>query len=402
LLVCCVCVCLGDGHMKLVTLPDAVKSGARCLDGSPPAFYYRAATDSKYATKWVIYIQGGGWCYKDEACLDRAKTSLGSSTQMAKTMGGAGVMSDSATVNPEFHAWNHVVLAYCDGGSFSGARIDPVTVGGKKIYYRGYYNLKAIFDALKSKYGMNKATEVLLTGGSAGGVATFIHADQIASMLPKTVKKYKASPFSGMFMRHVNVNNEVVYENQLKHVFEIQNCTYGVDTHCLAGKKPEDKHLCMFGQETIKYTMTPMFVMNSMYDAWSLRCIMTAEPVQASSPQNYNCSRAPGWYHCVEEETCSKTQFTEINTKWADDYRSMIKANTGLKNRGNGLFAYSCHEHGAEVKGNYWQKTKVNGVTMHDAFMKWYNSNNEEASKHTYTDCTINGNFHCNPTCAAN
>ena len=276
-----------------------------------------------------------------------------------------------------------------------------MTVGGKKIYYRGYYNLKAIIEALKTDHGMNKATEVILTGGSAGGAATFIHADQIASMLPNTVKRYKASPFSGMFLRHANVENRAVYETQLKHVFEMQNCTYGVDSHCIANKKAADRHLCMFGQENIKTTMTPMFVFNSMYDAWSLRCIMAAEPVAASSPQNYNCSAAPGWYNCVEQESCSATQFGELNTKWADDYRSMIKANTGLKNRGNGLYAYSCHQHGAEVKGDYWVKTKVNGVIMRDAFMKWYNSNNEVASSHTYTDCTINGNFYCNPTCAA-
>jgi len=384
---------------KLITLPDAIKTGARCLDGSAPAYYFEPASKSEDADKWVLYIQGGGWCYKDEACLTRSKTNLGSSNEMSKSTAGHGIFSSDANENPEFHSWNHVVLAYCDGASFSGMRRDAVSVGGKKIYYRGYYNLKAIINALLKDHGMNKATQVILTGGSAGGAATFIHADQIASMLPNTVKRYKAAPLSGMFMHHVNVNGEHVYDTQLKHVFEMQNCTYGVDTHCLVGRPDNEKYLCMFGQEAIKTLMTPMFVFNSFYDEWSLRCIMTAEPVKPESPDNYNCSAAPGWSKCVKEESCTKEQWKELNTKWGDDYRTMIKDNKGLKARGNGLFAYSCHLHDAEIKEHHWTNLKIGKTSMRDAFINWYKSNNEEADKHTYTDCTIDGNFHCNPTC---
>jgi len=318
---------------------------------------------------------------------------------MDKTMSGNGILSKSEIDNPEFHSWNHVVLAYCDGASFTGARVEPVKVDGHAVFYRGYYNLKAMIEELITKFGMDKATEVILTGGSAGGAATFIHADQIASMLPKTVKRYKATPYSGMFLRHTNVENRAVYEAQIKHVFEMQNCTYGVDSHCIANKKAEDRHLCMFGQENIKTTITPVFAFNSMYDEWSLRCILTAEPIKASSYENYNCSAVPGWSNCVVHESCSKTQWNELNTKWGYDYRDMIKANPGLKNRGNGLFAYSCHYHDAEIKQNYWNTLKINNVSMRQAFLKWYYSSNEDASKHTYIDCNINGNFHCNPTC---
>ena len=33
-------------------------------------------------------------------------------------------------VNGEFYNWNVVYLGYCDGGSFSGFRIDPVDANG--------------------------------------------------------------------------------------------------------------------------------------------------------------------------------------------------------------------------------------------------------------------------------
>ena len=51
--------------MNLRILPTDVADavGAKCLDGTPPALYYRAANttaDSSAATKFVIYFKGGG------------------------------------------------------------------------------------------------------------------------------------------------------------------------------------------------------------------------------------------------------------------------------------------------------------------------------------------------------
>ena len=55
---------------------------ARCLDGSPSAFYLSVGTVHKF----VLFFQGGGMCSGsslDETisdCLDRSKTALGSSS----------------------------------------------------------------------------------------------------------------------------------------------------------------------------------------------------------------------------------------------------------------------------------------------------------------------------------
>ena len=394
-LLCC------RAEMKLITLPDAVtKMGARCLDGSPAAYYFRPASKPESMDKWVLFIQGGGWCYEEQDCLSRSATALGSSAAMPKTLSLGGILSEDPNVNSDFHSWNHVVFGYCDGASFSGAADEPIVVNNTKVYFRGLYNLKAIMQDLLDNHGLNKATQVLLSGDSAGGLATFIHADQIGEMLPNTVQRYKAAPFSGLFLRHDNVLGEPVYENQLRYVFMMQNCSVGVDPHCLLAKSPMYMHLCMFGEETIKSTQTPIFVMNSIYDAWCARCIMTAEPVDPSSSQNGNCSAVPGWDDCISHQTCTKEQWDMFNTKWGDDFRDVITKSDAFKNRGNGVFAYSCYYHVAEVTG-YWNQISVNGVTMRQALTNWYFSNNEPASKHTYIDCKVKDDFHCNPTCSA-
>jgi len=318
---------------------------------------------------------------------------------MKKTFSGHGFLSENPSENPDFHSWNYVVFAYCDGGCFTGMRHDPVKIENKSIYYRGYYNLESIINELKAKYGLNKATEVILSGGSAGGVSTFIHMDQIAAMLPSTVKSYKAVAFSGINSLYPNIEGKKVFEEQMNNLFNRQNSTYGVDVHCIAGKKESERHLCLFSEETVKTSVTPIFASNSIYDPWSLKCIWAGEPVPASSSDQYNCAAVPGWKNCVMQEECTSEQWKELNTKWGDEFRHMVQNNKGLKARGNGLFAYSCHIHTPEYREDNWNRIKVDGLTMREAFIKWYKSNNEDASKHTYIDCKISGNFHCNPSC---
>lgn len=101
---------------SLRLLSDAVEQGARCLDGSPAAYYIRydegcekkgkervhicshthmQVDESTYSThewltprrapspdhihKWVVFLEGGGWCSSLDECLERSRTQLGSS-----------------------------------------------------------------------------------------------------------------------------------------------------------------------------------------------------------------------------------------------------------------------------------------------------------------------------------
>lgn len=387
------------GVMELVTLPEAAqKDGAVCLDGSPAAYYFRAATTSADADKWVLFFQGGGWCYKPEDCAARAATALGSSARMPATLAIGGPLAEDAAENPDFASWNHVVFAYCDGASFTGTADEPDEVDGRKVYYRGFRNFEAVLADLLARRGLRKATQVLLSGDSAGGLAAFVHADHVAERLPATVQRYKVAPLSGLFLNHRNVADEPVYEQQIQRVFLMQNSSSGVDVHCLVSKSPRYMHLCMFGAETIGHTSAPVFVVNSVYDKWSLRCILTAEPVDAASAQNGNCTAAPGWAKCINHEACAADQWAALNTQWGDDFREMLAANRGFHNPGNGVFAHSCYLHNAEITG-HWNKVTVNGVSIRKALGLWFFSNNDPAEKHTYVDCTLDGNFHCNPSC---
>ena len=72
------------------------------------------------AKKYILHLEGGGWCFTLDQCFGRTKMSLGSSKSWPDTKEIDGVFSDDPSVNPDFYNWNGVFLMYCDGGSFAG------------------------------------------------------------------------------------------------------------------------------------------------------------------------------------------------------------------------------------------------------------------------------------------
>ena len=70
--------------------------------------------------KWIMHLQGGGWCVTEDECVKRSKTNLGSSKDYPETRTFHGLLSASETINPDFYNWNMVYVAYCDGVSFLG------------------------------------------------------------------------------------------------------------------------------------------------------------------------------------------------------------------------------------------------------------------------------------------
>ena len=101
---------------------------AACLDGTPQAFYYRPGY-ADGVNKFVIHLQGGGWCagIDEQVCLacgnTCAKKSLsefGSSSTDEPYLyfggeadGGEGYISNQQKVNPLSYNWNTVFVRYC-------------------------------------------------------------------------------------------------------------------------------------------------------------------------------------------------------------------------------------------------------------------------------------------------
>ncbi|KAK8445498.1 hypothetical protein SEVIR_9G336500v4 [Setaria viridis] len=163
----------------MTIVADAAFTGAVCLDGSPPAYHLHRGSGAG-ARSWLLQFEGGGWCNDVRSCAERAGTRRGSTHLMTKVEVFSGILSNLPAMNPDFYNWNRVKLRYCDGGSFSGdsAYINDSSV----LYFRGQRIWDAIITDLLQK-GLAKAENVLLSGCSAGGLATFFHCDSLKERL---------------------------------------------------------------------------------------------------------------------------------------------------------------------------------------------------------------------------
>ena len=91
---------------------------------------------------------------------------------------------------------NCIHLPYSDGASFSGYRAEAWPVpedhdagvpANATVYFRGIKNFDGILDFAVAN-GMADASELVVTGGSAGGLSTFLHTDRAAARVHESTK----------------------------------------------------------------------------------------------------------------------------------------------------------------------------------------------------------------------
>ena len=341
--------------------------GALCLDGSPPAYYYRPGVGAGQ-NKWILHMQGGGWCTSTGDCSSRANSSLGSSTSWPRTGaptadgGDAGILSPDPAVNPLFHDWAVAYLGYCDGGSYAGSVAEPVPVGpgSDVIFYRGRHILDAFVAKLLSA-GVASASDVILSGCSAGGLAVFLHADYVGSLLPPSVR-FSAAPGAGFFLADFQqFGGGYEYLANYQWVAATMNVTANVDAGCVAyytAQPGAPLWKCFTAPYTLPFVTTPTFVSNSLADSW-----------QAGNIMAFKC-----------DPTGSACNATEI--AYLDSFRAAMVAAMApvLQSKTHGAFLQECFVHVVLGTDRSWNGTRVGGQTMTDTFQRWYYGTGPAAS----------------------
>jgi len=203
--------------------PDAI-----CNDGSPAVFFFRPAVDGS-RDKWLINLNGGGACASGSACAARwcwcRSTSGPDGCPFAETttnfsmgnmdgddrarIGAAGIFrrGDAQRDNP-LGGYNQVRVVYCSSDTWTGSRRDvPLTTAHPKtgvevsysIHFLGARILDAVLDILRREGGatpvyslggspvelpdLDDASEVVLSGDSAGGAGVIGNLDRVADLL---------------------------------------------------------------------------------------------------------------------------------------------------------------------------------------------------------------------------
>lgn len=84
-----------------------------------------------------------------------------------------------------FASWTKVIVNYCDGSIHQGYVEEPIQYKDTHLYFRGAANVRSHLEWLAKEYGLRDAERVMLTGVSAGGMATFLWSDYVRGMMKK-------------------------------------------------------------------------------------------------------------------------------------------------------------------------------------------------------------------------
>jgi hypothetical protein len=166
---------------------------ARCNDGTP--FAFRISLAPTPSTVWVIHLEGGGYCDDDTMlCSERnpeLTTTLPAPDRGLGPLVTRGILSRDPAINPTFAGANHVQANYCSSDFWHGATTElrPSAVSPDGWYYSGRPNVRAMFEVLVQRYGLDDdhpALEVLFAGSSAGAVGARLNSAFVAETLPNT------------------------------------------------------------------------------------------------------------------------------------------------------------------------------------------------------------------------
>ena len=366
----------------IVRLAEAGYPDAKCLDGSSGAYYFRPGVAPAFApaaTRWLWYFEGGGWCTSEDSCLWRSYTQLGSSVNYTTKFGddpnnwAGGLFDADCTQNALFCQFNLVYVKYCDGNSYAGARDGPLTVQGKPLWFRGAAIRESVIDHLRRTAAFDDATEILVSGCSAGALAAYLHADSFyatAKAVAPQLRRFAAAPASGFFLDHTNYLYQRMYATQMHTIYNLSNASGGLGPTCLERLPPGQRWRCQFAEYAFTHSAVPTFVLNSKTD-------MAQIPLQFLSflngslvpPYSQECRYTfPFPFH-----GCFTSDNIQPLLGFEADFVSRVYEVPGFLRPENGFFVSSCWTHCEAQLPQSWNDVTIAGTSMRVAVERWWN-----------------------------
>ena len=222
-------------------------------------------------------------------------------------------MASDAVMSPGFSDWNSVFVKYCDGSSFTGHSATAINVNGSLIHYSGaimcvmhvwltpafctiVHSLCILSSVVLdlARFGINLATDVVVAGCSAGGLAVLLNIDRIRQLLPASARVRGLSD-AGFFIHAVNrhgaeslcgafftccflpadrCSNRTA---RLRWGFHAWNSSAALNPSCLASHT-QAPWMCMLPPAAALFIRTPVFIVNSAVDSCQAIALRNLSP----------------------------------------------------------------------------------------------------------------------------
>lgn len=361
-------------NMSLHMLPPPAADGdAACLDGSAYGYY---ALPGKVADKWVVLLQGGGWCFGLEDCFAR--------TQPAYAGGGLGSSKYwqswywAYDFGPAFADWGALYLPYCDGGGFAGDVRGPVPYNASvSLHFRGAANMRSALADFRARFGVAAPAEVVVSGGSAGGLSTILHVDAIGAALgARSVVgvpqcgwfPFWDAPCAGPTMTASAMCNAT---GDFRALVAQQNASGALAAGCRAAQPPGGEWRCFMAAVAAPFVAAPLFVWQSKFDHFQLEAFLSVDCAYA---QAYN----PPW---AAAPACSPNNTRDIRAYGAY-FMQQLQPLVAAPGPHRALYLTSCVLHGMDYNFLTVGANDAGelGVTPNVAFNLWYRAIMDPAS----------------------
>ncbi len=306
----------------------------------------------------------GGWCTYHSGCAKRAKSILGSSSYFPPLLSAfwppeyaafSGLMSYNDSTVAVTGEFAHVWLAYCDGTSQTSDVAEPIVFGNTTFYLRGRALLAAHLAELEAEHGfLSTATEVVVSGTSAGGLSTHLHAPTIAAALRVPTARVVAVPDAGWWWDSPAYGDPVArpWVDMLTPALPFWNATLtSTDGRaCLAANAAAPVR-CYTQPYLSAFTSTPTFHVQSLYDTYNL---------------DY-CFRFP----CALGTSCNASEVAA-----AHDFRDRMEASIvgaeAAHGQRDGHALTACYQHEESCRAADWFGITIGGQTLEQTFAAWY------------------------------
>ncbi|MCD7449030.1 hypothetical protein HAX54_048467 [Datura stramonium] len=288
---------------------------------------------------------GGAWCTNVTDCLDRSKGGHGSSRHMGP-LEFRGIHSKNQTANLDFYNWNKVIVAYCDGGAFTGDAeyVDPAT----NLHFRGARIFNAVIEELLTK-GLKNAKNAILAGSSAGGYPAILYCDRFRNLLSNT-SRVKCLVDCGYFVHFKNPVLAKPWKSRYEDVATLHEAAKTLPKSCTSKMKPE---LCMYPENIQQDIQTPIFIFMSAFDNTVTKYTLGDDI-----------------YELIQSGTCTTSQNNTLQEMRLDFLNALPKGNNPKL---RGVFIDAVHHH-TSLLGRW---TLEDAIVVHNlstpkAFADWY------------------------------
>ncbi|XP_020260663.1 pectin acetylesterase 12-like [Asparagus officinalis] len=273
---------------------------------------------------------------------------------MEKEIEFTGIMSDKPKENPDFFNWNRVKVRYCDGASFTGESENKQ----KGLFFRGQRIWQVAMEELMSK-GMHLANQALLSGCSAGGLASIQHCDDFRALFA-TSTKVKCLSDAGLFLDALDVAGGRTLRSFFDGIVTLQGSGKNLPKTCTSRMGGTS---CFFPQNVLSDIQTPAFILNSAYDAWQLQESLAPDK---ADPNGY-------WRECKHNHLNCTAEQIQFLQGFRDQMLNAVKGFSMPKQ--NGLFINSCFAHCQMENQDTWfakNSPRIGNKGIAKAVGDWY------------------------------